>query len=103
MPKLAHILSAATILGSLLLGAGAADAQQASVSKPIKLPTDFTPVNKSLTDLINGGAKVLAATVGMSGPTVSLMQNGKYLLCVIAPPGGLNSSTVAESECYSLN
>lgn len=74
---------------------------QANPTRPV---TTFEPVPESSSDLINGGARVLSADIGMGGPTVFLQKDGKYILCGIHPAhDGLTNDKDSTSECYRLN
>ncbi|RCL04463.1 hypothetical protein BBA71_13245 [Acetobacter pasteurianus] len=73
-------------------------------ANPTRPVTIFEPVPESSSDLINGGAQVLSADIGMGGPTVFLQKDGKYILCGIRPAhDSLTNDKDSTSECYRLN
>ena len=75
-----------------------------SKQKTLRPVTVFEPVPQSSSDLINGGARVLSADIGMGGPTVFLMKDNKYILCGIHPAqDSLTNEKNSTSECYRLN
>ncbi|GBQ26555.1 hypothetical protein AA0472_2149 [Acetobacter estunensis NRIC 0472] len=99
--------SAVLVAGLLALSCGyAARADEdrgAPSGKPLRVETTWEPVNQSLTDLINSGAKLVSAGFGMGGPTATIVKDGHYILCGIETPGGLAERKIAESECYRIN
>ena len=95
----------------MLMGAacGMADAQQqpgpVAPSMPHRVPTTFEPVDTSLSYLLNGGAKLVASGIGMSGPGVTVVKDGKYIICSIVSESGMMDSAghAPRSECYQIN
>ena len=72
-------------------------------SKALEVPTTLDPVSRSLTDILNGGGKIVSSYVGRTGPVVTVAAKGKYIVCIVAGPNPQTDQTVATSECYALN
>ncbi len=87
--------------------AGTAKAQQSQLpelSSQVKnVPTTFAPLDQSLTDLLKSGAKVLSASEGGSGPSVTLHAGEQYIFCLIHPVNAPANILTATSACYRLN
>ncbi|NHN93555.1 hypothetical protein [Acetobacter sicerae] len=99
--------TAVLVAGLLALSCGYAahaDEDHAAPSgKPLRVATTWEPVNQSLADLINGGAKVVSVGLGMGGPTAAVVKDGHYIVCGVETPGGFAKRKNAESECYRIN
>lgn len=79
---------------------------QTSVRTPLnalEYPTALEPVNASLTDLLNDGAKVVSAYVGDKGPIVTVQKRNKVTVCLVIGPDPATDQNVPTSRCYHLN
>lgn len=79
---------------------------ETSVRAPLnalEYPTKLEPVNQSLADLLNDGAKVVSAYVGEKGPIVTVQKRNKATLCLVIGPDPTTDQNVPTSRCYSLN
>ncbi len=72
-------------------------------SKALQVPTKLDPVSRSLTDILNGGGKIVSSYVGRTGPVVTVAVKGKYVVCLLVGQNPQTDQNVATSECYALN
>jgi hypothetical protein len=85
---------------------GVAWPPETSVRAPLnalEYPTRLEPVNRSLADLLNDGARVVSAYVGDKGPVVTVQKQGKVTFCLVIGPDPSTDQNVPTSRCYSLN
>ena len=61
----------------------------------------FTPVSRSLQQLIGDGYQVVNIAVGLSGFGYLLKQDSHYITCAVQPDRTHSSSFV--SECRAMN
>jgi hypothetical protein len=72
---------------------------QASPVPPHRMATTLEPVDQSLTALLDGGYKVVAATDAL----FTLEKSGKFVLCRLWPTGSMAAAEGSTSECHRLN
>ena len=72
-------------------------------SKALEVPTTLAPVSQSLTDILNGGGRIVSSHIGKNGPVVTVVRKGKWTVCVVAAQNSQTDQNVATSECYALN
>ncbi len=72
-------------------------------SKALEVPTTLAPASQSLTDMLNGGGRIVSSHVGKNGPVVTVVRKGKWTVCVVAAQNPKTDQNVATSECYALN
>ncbi|MFN6981079.1 MAG: hypothetical protein ACK4NU_04045 [Brevundimonas sp.] len=79
---------------------------EASARTPLnalEYPTTLQPVDRSLTDLLNQGGKVVNAYVGAAGPVVTVQKRDKVTICLVVGPNPTTDQNVPTSRCYALN
>lgn len=74
-----------------------------SRSKALQIPTTLTPIDRSLTDLLNQGGRIVGSSIGPVGPVVTVMLRRKSIVCLVTAQDPATDQNVATSECYSLN
>lgn len=72
-------------------------------SKALEVPTTLAPVSQSLTEMLNGGGRIVSSQIGKNGPVVTVVRKGKWTVCVVAAQNPQTDQNVATSECYALN
>ncbi|ESK38674.1 hypothetical protein P256_01491 [Acinetobacter nectaris CIP 110549] len=73
------------------------------VGNALEYPTTLSGQQKSMTDFLNHGAKIINTQMGERGPIFTLQQGKKFLLCFIYPANPETDQNVATSKCYGLN
>lgn len=66
-------------------------------------PTTLTPINQSLSTLLNNGGKVINAYIVPDGPVVTLKKGKVSIICMVIGPNPSTDQNVATSRCYALN
>lgn len=74
-----------------------------AASKALQVPTTLAPVDRSLTDLLNKGARIVGSSVGPNGPIVTVTLGRKSMMCFVTAQNPATDQNVATSECYALN
>lgn len=74
-----------------------------SPSKALNFPTKLDPVQKSLTDVLKSGGKVITSSLLDAGPVVTVVSGRIYMICLVKGTNPATDQNVATSECYALN
>ncbi|RVU18735.1 hypothetical protein [Methylobacterium oryzihabitans] len=82
-----------------LLAALAGPALAQGPAGPPRVPTQWEEVNRSMSELLNDGHRIVAA----AGPSFTLEKNGKYVACEVRSAGAVGAKRSTTSQCYRLN
>lgn len=69
----------------------------------LEYPTKLEALNQSLEKLLNGGAKIVSASLGNDGPVVILNNKKQSVICLVKGAGSGSDQNVATSRCYAMN
>ncbi len=74
-----------------------------SPAKALDIATMLDPVDRSLTDILRGGGKIVSSYVGATGPVVTVVKGRTYMICLLKGANPATDQNVATSECYAMN
>lgn len=74
-----------------------------SPTKALDIPTTLDPVDRSLTDILRAGGKVVNSYVGATGPVVTVVKGRTYMICLLKGANPATDQNVPTSECYAMN
>ena len=67
------------------------------------IPTQLNPLNESLEQMLNSGAKIVTAYVADNGPVVTVQREQRYSICLLSGADPKSQQSVPTSRCYALN
>ena len=95
-----HALSITALLGKSAI-AFAAPAANLPSAAAVTAPTMFTPLARSMQQLIGDGYQVINIAVGLSGFGYLLKREDRYVTCAVQPDRARPNMFV--SECRAMN